>query len=78
MRSVADGIDYLSWTFFFRRLLVNPSYYGVASAEPKVISKYLTELVKQTVADLREAGCVGDAVDDQGGPPATSSAALVL
>lgn len=27
-----DAVEYLTWTFFFRRLLVNPSYYGCDGA----------------------------------------------
>jgi len=31
--TVRDCIEYLSWTYYFRRLLVNPTYYGLTLGE---------------------------------------------
>jgi len=58
MRSKQDAVDWLTWTFFYRRLTHNPSYYHLADASPATVSDFLSELVEATVGDLEAAGCV--------------------
>lgn len=29
LHNVRDCIEYLSWTYYFRRLMMNPAYYGL-------------------------------------------------
>jgi len=53
-----EGLDYLSWTYFFRRLPMNPSYYGLKSNDPDDVAIFLVELVRQVLRDLERAGCV--------------------
>jgi hypothetical protein len=55
-----DAVDYLSWTFFFRRLLVNPSYYnpGMTDTSEEGINKFLIETVRSAMKQLEEAGCL--------------------
>lgn len=43
-------MDWITWTYFFRRLLKNPSYYGLENAEPSTVKKYLIDLVDKTLA----------------------------
>lgn len=33
-----DAIDYLTWTYFFRRLLGNPTYYHLTASDPETLS----------------------------------------
>ena len=54
VRSLRDCIQYLSWTYYFRRLLINPSYYGLVDVSPEGIESHLLELVKQVLSDLTE------------------------
>ncbi|KAJ5241679.1 uncharacterized protein N7469_000006 [Penicillium citrinum] len=61
-----DALDYLTWTFFFRRLHKNPSYYGLEiSAEEQntmaaqaVAQDFMIELVDKSLNDLAESSCV--------------------
>ncbi|PKA61162.1 DEAD-box ATP-dependent RNA helicase ISE2, chloroplastic [Apostasia shenzhenica] len=53
-----DAVHYLTWTYLFRRLVVNPSYYGVEDAESKTLNAYLSGLVQTTFEDLEDSGCI--------------------
>lgn len=51
--SKQDAIDYLTWTFFYRRLLQNPSYYNLESTEMEDVSEFLSDMVETTMATLQ-------------------------
>ncbi|KAI9773192.1 MAG: hypothetical protein M1835_006186, partial [Candelina submexicana] len=61
-----DALDYLTWTFFFRRLHKNPSYYGLEiSAEEhntiaaqSLANEYMVEMVDKSLEELAESGCI--------------------
>ena len=56
--SLLDSVDYISWTYYFRRLLRNPSYYGLDSTESSAVQEHLLSLLRSTLRDLEAAGCV--------------------
>ncbi|CAH2095219.1 unnamed protein product [Euphydryas editha] len=58
VQSKQDILDYLTWTYFFRRLLKNPSYYNLESLEPQDINYYLSNLVQTSLDALVNANCV--------------------
>lgn len=37
-----DAIEYMTWTYFFRRLVQNPSYYGMEGLEAEDVNSFLT------------------------------------
>jgi antiviral helicase SLH1 len=61
-----DALDYLTWTFFFRRLHKNPSYYGleISAEEHNTITAqtmandYMVELVENSLKELADSSCV--------------------
>jgi antiviral helicase SLH1 len=61
-----DALDYLTWTFFFRRLYKNPSYYGLdlsveehnTSAAQVLANQYMIELVDKSLEDLAHSKCI--------------------
>lgn len=57
--STKQGVlDYLTWTYFFRRLLRNPSYYNLEATETADINHFLSSLIQNTLDTLMTAGCV--------------------
>ncbi|XP_011308512.1 activating signal cointegrator 1 complex subunit 3 [Fopius arisanus] len=58
-------LDYLTWTYFFRRLMKNPQYYNLPGLEPARINQYLSTLVDGTLVVLTESQCVAYEEEDQ-------------
>ncbi|KAL8729842.1 MAG: hypothetical protein Q9166_004483 [cf. Caloplaca sp. 2 TL-2023] len=53
--STQDAVDWATYTYFYRRLLANPSYYGLTDTSHEGLSTHLSELVETTLKDLSEA-----------------------
>jgi antiviral helicase SLH1 len=51
-------MDYLAWTFLYRRLHRNPSYYGLEDGEQSTIDEYLSVLVTKSLNELQLSGCI--------------------
>ena len=56
--SKQDAMDYLTWTYFFRRLLMNPSYYELEDTESESVNKFLSGLVENAVTQVEKSVCV--------------------
>ena len=55
IQSTQDAVDWATYTYFYRRLLANPSYYGLIDTSHEGLSTHLSELVENTLKDLSEA-----------------------
>lgn len=58
-------LDYLTWTYCFRRLLRNPTYYDLVSIEPEDVNKFISNLVQSVLDVLLAAGCIQMDSDDR-------------
>lgn len=53
-----DSIDYLTWTFLYRRITQNPNYYSLQGVTHRHVSDALSELVENTLKDLESSHCI--------------------
>ncbi|OQR84785.1 hypothetical protein ACHHYP_12807 [Achlya hypogyna] len=56
IRSVADAVTYLSWTFLFQRVQKNPAYYGLEEGQDTAY--FFQHLVTDVLSSLVASGCV--------------------
>ncbi|KRZ08826.1 U5 small nuclear ribonucleoprotein helicase [Trichinella pseudospiralis] len=53
-----EAIDYLTWTFLYRRMTQNPNYYNLQGVSHRHLSDHLSELVEDTLNDLEQSKCL--------------------
>lgn len=52
LHSTSDCIEYLTWTYYYRRLVMNPSYYLLKEITPQGVYNHLLELVNKVLDNL--------------------------
>lgn len=58
LKNIQDILDYISWTFFYRRLMNNPSYYGLFGDKVEDFQQFLLSLISNVLADLEQSKCI--------------------
>ncbi|RKP31638.1 Sec63-domain-containing protein [Metschnikowia bicuspidata] len=53
-----QAMEFLAWTFLYRRAHHNPMYYGIEDASDAGVGAYLAGLIDAAVASLAESQCV--------------------
>lgn len=57
-----DAVDYLTWTFYYRRLTQNPNFYNMQGVTHRHLSDHLSDLVESTLSDLEKSRVIS--IDD--------------
>uniref|UniRef100_A0A7S4W4W0 RNA helicase n=1 Tax=Ditylum brightwellii TaxID=49249 RepID=A0A7S4W4W0_9STRA len=62
--SMQDAVDYITWTFLYRRLTKNPNYYNMQGTSNVHVSEHMSEMVETVLGDLEESKCCQ--INDEG------------
>lgn len=69
--SKQDAMDYITWTYFFRRLIMNPSYYNLSDVSHDSVNKFLSNLVEKSLVELEHSYCIEIGEDNRSIEPLT-------
>jgi pre-mRNA-splicing helicase BRR2 len=58
IESTQEAVDWSTYTYYYRRLLANPSYYNLHDTSHEGLSAHLSELVEQTLKELADANLI--------------------
>eukprot|EP01124_Arcella_intermedia_P027745 TRINITY_DN5491_c0_g1_i1.p1 TRINITY_DN5491_c0_g1~~TRINITY_DN5491_c0_g1_i1.p1 ORF type:complete len:1958 (-),score=488.84 TRINITY_DN5491_c0_g1_i1:48-5852(-) len=58
IENTQDAVDYLTWTFYYRRLTQNPNYYNLQGVSHRHVSDHLSELIEKSLEDLEQSKCI--------------------
>ncbi|KDE06013.1 pre-mRNA splicing factor [Microbotryum lychnidis-dioicae p1A1 Lamole] len=53
-----DAVDWLTWTWMYRRLVANANYYNMQGTTHRHLSDHLSELVESTLTDLQNSKAI--------------------
>lgn len=67
IESLQDAVDWSTYTYFFRRLLANPSFYGLKDSSKDGVNAFLSEQVENNLRNLEQAKIVEIDDDDNVG-----------
>ncbi|RCI07855.1 hypothetical protein L249_5800 [Ophiocordyceps polyrhachis-furcata BCC 54312] len=70
-----DAINWTTFTYFYRRLLANPSYYDLQSTTHEELSNFMSDLVERTLRELGESKIIE--FDEDDGTVAPQNAAMI-
>lgn len=69
IKSRQEAMDFLTWTFLYRRAHHNPTYYGIEDISQDGISQYLSGLIDKVIENLIESKCLISTGDKIEGTP---------
>ncbi len=70
-----EAINWTTFTYFYRRLLANPSYYSPTDPTHEGLGAYLSEMVETTLKELGESKVIE--FDEDEGTVAPQNAAMI-
>ena len=56
--SKQDAMDYVTWTYYFQRLVMNPSYYQLEETSKDSVNVFLSRLVSGALSELERSYCI--------------------